>query len=96
MAKMLQEGKTPADIIRELYLRCFFRVPTEKELQSLQALVAEQQNPQKLLRHFLVDAEFSENFCSTISSVACLTVLLERRQTGRRIQSEISVKPGNL
>lgn len=49
VAKMLQEGKTPADIIQELYLRCFSRVPTEKELQSLQALVAEQQNPQEAL-----------------------------------------------
>ncbi|MBL8814654.1 MAG: DUF1549 domain-containing protein [Planctomyces sp.] len=47
--KMLSEGKTPTDIINELYLRCFSRLPTEKELQSLLGIVAEQQNPQEAL-----------------------------------------------
>ena len=45
----LKEGKAPADIIAELYLRCFSRRPTEQELASLVALVAEQQNSQESL-----------------------------------------------
>jgi hypothetical protein len=45
----LKEGKAPADIITELYLRCFSRRPTEQELASLVALVAEQQNSQESL-----------------------------------------------
>jgi hypothetical protein len=45
----LKEGKTPAEIISELYLRCFSRRPTEQELGSLVALVAEQQNSQESL-----------------------------------------------
>jgi len=40
----LKEGKSVGDIVSELYLRCFSRRPTEKELASLTALVAEQQN----------------------------------------------------
>jgi len=45
----LKEGKAPADIITEMYLRCFTRRPTEKELANLVAIVAEQQNPQEAL-----------------------------------------------
>lgn len=45
----LKEGKTPADIISEMYVRCFTRRPTEKELANLVAIVAEQQNPQEAL-----------------------------------------------
>ncbi|MBL8812413.1 MAG: DUF1553 domain-containing protein [Planctomycetaceae bacterium] len=45
----LKEGKTPAEIINEMYLRCFSRRPTEAELASLVALVAEQQNPAEAL-----------------------------------------------
>jgi hypothetical protein len=45
----LKEGKTPADIITEMFMRCFTRRPTEKELASLTAIVAEQQNPQEAL-----------------------------------------------
>ena len=45
----LKEGKTPADIITEMYVRCFTRRPTEKELANLVAIVAEQQNPQEAL-----------------------------------------------
>lgn len=45
----LKEGKSVGDIVSELYLRCFSRRPTEKELSSLTALVAEQQNPQEAL-----------------------------------------------
>ncbi|MFO0974962.1 MAG: DUF1549 domain-containing protein [Planctomycetaceae bacterium] len=45
----LKEGKAPAEIITEMYLRCFSRHPTEAELGSLVALVAEQQNPAEAL-----------------------------------------------
>lgn len=45
----LKEGKTPAEIITEMYLRCFSRRPTEPELASLVALVAEQQNTAEAL-----------------------------------------------
>ena len=47
--KRLQEGKSPADIISEMYLRCFSRRPTEQELASLVTLVGEQPNPQESL-----------------------------------------------
>jgi len=45
----LKEGKSHADIVIEMYMRCFSRRPTEKEVNSLVALVAEQQNPQEAL-----------------------------------------------
>jgi len=45
----LKEGRSVGDIVSELYLRCFSRRPTEKELASLTALVAEQQNTQEAL-----------------------------------------------
>jgi hypothetical protein len=32
-----------------MYVRCFTRRPTEKELADLTAIVAEQQNPQEAL-----------------------------------------------
>ncbi len=47
--KRLQEAKAPADIITEMYLRCFSRRPTEQELTSLVTLVGEQPNPQEAL-----------------------------------------------
>lgn len=49
IATRLKEGKTPSDIIGELYLRCFSRRPTEQELATLVALVGEQQNSQESL-----------------------------------------------
>jgi hypothetical protein len=49
IATRLKEGKTPSDIIGELYLRCFSRRPTEQELTTLVALVGEQQNSQESL-----------------------------------------------
>ncbi len=47
--KRLQEGKLPADVISEMYLRCFSRRPTDAELSSLVTLVGEQPNPQEAL-----------------------------------------------
>lgn len=45
----LKEGKSHADIVTEMYMRCFSRRPTDKEVNSLVALVSEQQNPQEAL-----------------------------------------------
>ncbi len=45
----LKEGKSHADIVTEMYMRCFSRRPTDKEVSSLVALVSEQQNPQEAL-----------------------------------------------
>lgn len=49
IAARLKEGKTPPEIITELYLRCFSRVPNDQELASLVAIVGEQQNSQESL-----------------------------------------------
>lgn len=46
---MLKDNKTPAEIITELYIRCFCRQPTEKELNTLVAVTAEDENPQAAL-----------------------------------------------
>ncbi|APZ93996.1 DUF1549 domain-containing protein [Fuerstiella marisgermanici] len=46
---MLKEGKTPAEVITELYLRCFTRKPTEAEMAKLLAVTAEDENPQQPL-----------------------------------------------
>ncbi|MEN9553732.1 MAG: hypothetical protein RLZZ232_18 [Planctomycetota bacterium] len=45
----LKEGRTPAEIVTEMYLRCFSRRPTDKEVESLVAIVSEQQNAQEAL-----------------------------------------------
>jgi Protein of unknown function (DUF1549)/Protein of unknown function (DUF1553)/Bacterial Ig-like domain (group 2) len=47
--QMLKDGSTPADVITELYLRCFCRKPTTEELASLLALTEGQENPQEVL-----------------------------------------------
>ncbi|MCA9085965.1 MAG: DUF1553 domain-containing protein, partial [Planctomycetaceae bacterium] len=46
---LLKENKTPAEIITELYLRCFCRVPTEQELKNLVEVVAQEENTQQAL-----------------------------------------------
>ena len=45
----LQEKKTPAEIITELYVLCFTRKPTEKELNGLVAAVEQEKNKQQIL-----------------------------------------------
>ena len=49
VAKRLEEGKTPEDIISEMYIRCFSRKPTGEEVSSLIAIVAEQENKKEAL-----------------------------------------------
>jgi len=47
--ELLKQGKTPAEVITELYVRCFTRRPTDTELTNLQAIVEENQNKQEAL-----------------------------------------------
>ena len=49
VAKRLEEGKTPEDIISEMYIRCFSRKPAGEEVSSLIAIVAEQENKKEAL-----------------------------------------------
>lgn len=46
---LLAEGRTTADVVKELYKRCYSRLPTDAELESLCAEVAAQENPQQAL-----------------------------------------------
>ncbi len=46
---LLKEEKTPAEIITELYIRCFTRPPREEELASLVALLDESESKQEAL-----------------------------------------------
>ncbi len=47
---LLEAGEAPADVVQELYVRCFGRLPTEVELARFdEALAAEPQNHQQLL-----------------------------------------------
>lgn len=48
-ALLRDEKMTPAEVITELYLRCFCRVPTEAELNKLVAIASEEENPQQAL-----------------------------------------------
>ncbi len=46
---LLKEGKTPSEIITELYIRCFARKPTDQELEQLVAVATEEDNAQQAL-----------------------------------------------
>ncbi|MCA9012712.1 MAG: DUF1549 domain-containing protein [Planctomycetaceae bacterium] len=49
VAKRLEEGKTPEEIISEIYIRCFTRKPTPEEMSTLTAIVSEQENKKEAL-----------------------------------------------
>jgi hypothetical protein len=49
VGKMLQEKKTPAQIIEHLYIRCLSRAPKPDELKNLLDLVAKNPNKQQAL-----------------------------------------------
>ena len=49
IGKRLQEKKTAADVIEELYVRCLSRQPTAKEKAKLAALVATEKDTKKAL-----------------------------------------------
>ena len=46
---MLQAGKSPAEVITELYMRCFSRKPGEQELATLVAMTEDQEQPHEVL-----------------------------------------------
>lgn len=48
-ALLRDEKMTPAQVITELYMRCFCRQPTEAELNKLVAIASEDENPQQAL-----------------------------------------------
>lgn len=46
--KLVRDEKRPSsEVVTELYLRCFSRVPTETELQGLSKVIDESENPQQ-------------------------------------------------
>jgi hypothetical protein len=47
--KMLKEGKTPEQIIENLYLRCFARKPTAGELAKLTQFIHDDAKPEQIL-----------------------------------------------
>jgi hypothetical protein len=49
VAKLLKQGKTPAEVIENLYLRCFSRKPTPDELAKLTKLLPEEGKPEQAL-----------------------------------------------
>jgi len=46
--RLLREGRTPAQVIEEIYLRCFCRPPTAKEMARLEGFLTQGQ-PQEIL-----------------------------------------------
>ncbi|MEX2215250.1 MAG: DUF1549 and DUF1553 domain-containing protein [Phycisphaeraceae bacterium] len=49
VAKLLKEGKTPPQVIEDLYIRCFSRKPTAKEAEDLMKIVGPEENKQQAL-----------------------------------------------
>ncbi len=49
VGKMLQEKKTPAQIVEHLYIRCLSRAPTPDEMKNLLAMVNESKNKKQAL-----------------------------------------------
>jgi hypothetical protein len=49
VARMLKQGKTPPEIIENLYLRCFSRKPTAEELDKLTKMIPEEDKPEQAL-----------------------------------------------
>jgi Protein of unknown function (DUF1549)/Protein of unknown function (DUF1553)/Bacterial Ig-like domain (group 2) len=47
--RLLDEKKSPPEIVSELYLRCLSRRPTEDEAKAIEAQVAAEKNPQAAL-----------------------------------------------
>lgn len=47
VARLLGEGKSPQQVMEELYIRCLTRRPTEKEIAGLNAILAEEQGDKK-------------------------------------------------
>ena len=50
--RRLAEGKSPAEVIAELYVRCLGRKPTPQEQQALLQILAQQNDNQRVLQDF--------------------------------------------
>jgi hypothetical protein len=49
VARLLKEGKTPNQVIENLYLRCFSRKPTDTELAKLDEFLKDEKNKEQVL-----------------------------------------------
>ena len=48
--RRLAEGRSPSEVIDELYVRCLCRKPTEKEMQELTEMVAQENDKNRILQ----------------------------------------------
>jgi hypothetical protein len=51
VARLLKEGKTPEQIMEDLYIRCFSRKPTATEMEDLSKQIAGEPNKQEALEN---------------------------------------------
>jgi len=51
VARLLKEGKTPEQVLEDLYLRCFSRKPTAAEIADLSKQIAAEPNKQEALEN---------------------------------------------
>ncbi len=49
IGRRITEGKTPQDILTELYVRCLTRKPTDREMAGLQEVLATEQDQKRIL-----------------------------------------------
>ncbi len=49
VTRMLKEGKTPPQVVENLYLRCFGRKPSEKELSKLSNFLKDEKQNEQVL-----------------------------------------------
>jgi hypothetical protein len=49
VARLVKEGKTPQQVIENLYLRCFGRKPTDKEVTKLSEFLKDEKQNERVL-----------------------------------------------
>ncbi len=49
ISRRIEEGKTPPEIIEELYIRCLTRKPTDEEIKQLSVVLAEEKDDKRVL-----------------------------------------------
>ncbi len=50
ISRLLKEGKTPRQVLENLYLRCFGRAPTDPEFRKLEEFLVGQKDPEPTLK----------------------------------------------
>ena len=60
--KLLQKGKTPDQIIENLYLRCLSRRPTEQEVAKLKEFFAPGAKPEQVLNDIFLSLLNAKEF----------------------------------